>query len=312
MKRGLTVICACVLLLGLVAGADAEMVRKAGGDNDQVVSIDTTVPDNTWIGWISGQPIHGLGFDTYNNIQYAGGYSRVASTDNSVYIPHGSDATVPVPMLTPLAPGIFWLPAPYNNNTDNGYECVRDGNATRLFAVSYVHPDSYLHEFALDANGVVVGLLSSTLILNATDPQNPVSISQLPSGLAFDEGLQKLITTNSNGDIWQMGFDGLATKVSTFAGNGSIAGLGYGSDGIMYAGTSDATDRLIQLDVTTGAVISTIESAAQLSVYTGSNSNNSIQALCTEYTPVLIPEPGLVSLMLTGIAGLLFARSRRK
>ena len=78
-------------------------------------------------------------------------------------------------------------------------------------------------------------------------------------------------------------------------------GMAY-EGGVLYGVTNDGVNHLVTYDLATGDQ-TTVASTAQV----GWN-----VALSGSTTPVLIPEPGVISLMLVGTAGLLLARSRRK
>jgi hypothetical protein len=301
MKRKMILTCISILVFCLTTSAYGVLLLGTNQDNDQVHLIDTLSPNAqwwTWIGWIPGQPIAGIGFDSYNateGIVYTGGWSRENATDYSLYGPPGA------PMVAPIAPGIYNLPAPYNTfNETTGNEVVRDlsTNTSRSFAVELQGGTMTLLEFSLNAAGAPVGVASSTPILN-----NGANINAAPWSLAWDEADQKFVTTNSNGKIWEFGLDGAATNVSTFVGPGWIRGLAWGPDGIMYASTSDVNAALVQLNVHTGA-----------SVVLGTQAQAGInQGLSSLYTPLMgIPEPGVISLMLTSLAGIFFLGKKRK
>lgn len=299
MKRNLILVSLSILVFSITMNAHAVLLLGTNTDNDQVFLIDTAIPNRTWIGWIPGQPIAGIGFDSYNaaeGIVYTGGWSRESATDYSLYGPPGS------PMVSPIAPGIFWIPAPYNTfNEATGNEVVRDlsTNTSRSFAVELQGGTMQLLEFALNAAGAPIAIASVTPILN-----NGANINASPWSLAWHEVDQKFVTTNSNGNIWEFGLDGAATIVSAFAGPGYIRGLAWGPDGIMYASTSDLTNALVQIDVHTGATIAVIGTSEQV----GGN-----QGLSSLYTPAMgIPEPGLISLILSGTLYIMYGIRKRR
>jgi len=191
-------------------------------DNDQVFLIDTSVPNRTWIGWIPGQPIAGIGFDSYNGstgIVYTGGWSRESATDYSSYGP-GS------PMVSPIAPGIFWIPAPYNTfNEGTGNEIIRDltTNKSRAFAVELQDGTISCLNSRSMRPAHPTGILSATSVLDGG-----AKINAVPWSLAWHEDDQMFVTTNSNGKIWEFGLDGAATKYLNLCRTGIHQRFGMG------------------------------------------------------------------------------------
>lgn len=300
MKRNFITACFIVIVFCVAMNAQTVLLLGTNTDNDQVFLIDTAVPNRTWIGWVQSQPIAGIGFDSYDGtagLVYTGGWSRESATDYSLYGPPGT------PMLTPIAPGMLWLTSPYNTfNEATGNEVIRDlsTNTSRSFAVELQDGTMQLLEFSLNAEGAPIGVLSSTPILN-----NGTNINASPWSLAWHEADQMFVTTTSNGTIWEFGIDGAATFTSTFSGPGYIKALAWGPDGMMYGSTSDATSTLIQIDVHTGATLSVIGTAAQV----GWN-----QGLSSLYTPTMgvIPEPSMMSLILTGALCIMYGVRKRR
>ena len=256
----------------------------AGNTNGDIDLLDTVADTQTFM-YNIGFGATGLAVDDLKGILYASGGAGWGSLS-------AFNLATGTALQTPIASGY---------GEAYGAEFVYDNGVGRLFSLGMSGGVNHLIEYSLNLDGTIAGVLSAIPILDITDPQNPKNIGT-SMGLAYDVVEGKFHFNRADNMFYELNMDG--TAVALFGlGLTSAHGLAF-QDGLTYS-------------ITAGGYANCVVS------YDFHNTPHQIPeitnppasphwALSGTTTPIIgvIPEPGLLSMVLAGIFCLVFLRRR--